>query len=417
MRESNTTTKRPIANRWLTIGGTLLVGLFVAYLDRSNLSIALTDMSSELGFSGDAFVKSSVLTAFTVGYAISNIFGGVLTKKMEPKTVVLVTMGTWSAGTFLTGFITLIPALYVLRILLGVCEGFYWPQQSRFVMSWFSPDERSRANSIVQYYGQFLALAIGFAILTPLNDAFGWRVLFFITGALGLVVVLPLYVRNLRKEADAPYIVTRAQTNERLTLKALGGPSFFLVLFTYFTQGMLFWGITLWLSTVVSSLGFSGYAAGFMTGLPYLAAVLLAIPMTAISDKTGRRVQIASAGLIIPGILLMLIGAAQGNNIIVMVLITVAMGYYAASFTPNIWTIVQSNVAPSAVGTASGIINGTGAGLGGTLAGYLVGMLYNATGSYMPGFITLGVLVILGGISLIAYQRMNADKGMAQQVA
>ncbi|MEA7595347.1 hypothetical protein ONR49_25835, partial [Salmonella enterica subsp. enterica serovar Virginia] len=30
-------------------------------------------------------------------------------------------------------------------------------------------------------------------------------------------------------------------------------------------------------------------------------------------------------------------------------LITLAMGYYAASFTPNIWSIIQSNVKPHAI--------------------------------------------------------------------
>lgn len=48
------------------------------------------------------------------------------------------------------------------------------------------------------------------------------------------------------------------------------------------------------------------------------------------------------------------------------------MGYYAASFT-NIWSIIQSNVKPHAIGPASGIINGIGAGGGGTLAGLMVG--------------------------------------------
>ncbi len=64
-------------------------------------------------------------------------------------------------------------------------------------------------------------------------------------------------------------------------------------------------------------------------------------------------------------------------------LITPAMGYYAASFTPNIWSIIQSNVKPHAIGPASGIINGIGAGGGGTLAGLMVGYFYRTTGSYM----------------------------------
>ena len=51
-----------------------------------------------------------------------------------------------------------------------------------------------------------------------------------------------------------------------------------------------------------------------------------------------------------------------------LALITVALGYYASSFTPNIWSILQETVEPQAVGPASGIINGLGAGGGGAAA-------------------------------------------------
>ncbi|MDI5829375.1 hypothetical protein MJN51_30840, partial [Salmonella enterica subsp. enterica serovar Kentucky] len=45
-------------------------------------------------------------------------------------------------------------------------------------------------SSIIQYYGQFLALGLGFMILSPLDAAFGWRNVFIITGVIGIVVVV-----------------------------------------------------------------------------------------------------------------------------------------------------------------------------------------------------------------------------------
>jgi hypothetical protein len=94
-----------------------------------------------------------------------------------------------------------------------------------------------------------------------------------------------------------------------------------------------------------------------------------------------------------------------------MALITIALGYYAASFTPNIWSILESTVEPQAVSSASGIINGLGAGGGGTIAGFLVGLMKSYTGSYMAGFMVLGALVFLGGISLLWYGRVTARLG------
>ena len=193
----------------------------------------------------------------------------------------------------------------------------------------------------------------------------------------------------------------------KLTLKALGGWPFVLLVFSYITQGMLFWGITLWIPMAVKSLGFTGTAQAIGSCLPYFAAIALAIPMSMISDRTGKRVLVASLGLFIPGILLMLLPQVD-SGYMKLGLITLALGYYASSYTPNIWSIIQSTVEPKAVGSASGIINGLGAGGGGTLAGFLVGLLYKSTGSYMTGFVALGVLVILGGTALLVYGKVKS---------
>lgn len=403
--------------RWWSIGGSLMLGLFVAYLDRTNLSVAIPSVAKDLGFAGTHFAATAslALTIFLIGYAFANILGGIFTRGIEPKAVVIWMFALWSVATLVVGFTNSLYVLLVCRFILGVAEGVYWPQQSRFARAWFAPEDRSRANAVIQYYGQFLALALGFIILTPIYDAFGWRVLFFITGGIGLLVIVPLYVSQLRPESEAPFreiASAQAQPAPRLTLAALGGPPFILLVISYITQGMLFWGITLWIPLAVRSLGFTGFSQAVASALPYLAAVILAIPMTRISDRTGRRVLIASLGMLIPGALMMalpLVSSSYGK----LALITVALGYYASSYTPNIWSILQSSIRAEAVGPAAGIINGLGAGGGGTIAGFLVGLLNGYTGSYMSGFIVLGALVILGGISLLAYGHITVPTSPA----
>jgi MFS family permease len=419
-------------SKWWQIGGSLMAGLFVAYLDRTNLSVAIPAVSRDLGFAGDRFAVTSswALTIFLIGYAVANILGGIFTRRFDPKIVVIWTFALWSAATVVVGMTTSLTVLLVCRLILGAAEGVYWPQQSRFARAWFAPEERTRANSIIQYYGQFLALAFGFMALTPIYQAFGWRVLFFLTGGLGLVIIVPLYAAMLRPETEAPYYVPEPHVappntdqprvaQPRLTLQALGGPPFLLLVFSYITQGMLFWGITLWIPLAVRSIGFTGTSQAVASCLPYIAAVALAVPMAIISDRTRQRVLIAALGLLIPGVLLLLlpqVDSGYGK----LALITVALGYYASSYTPNIWSILQATVEPSSVGPASGIMNGLGAGGGGTIAGFLVGMLNAATGSYMSGFMVLGGVVILGGIALLIYGRLKmqqpvVDREVAQR--
>jgi MFS family permease len=195
-------------NRWLRIGGTLMVGLFVAYLDRINLSVALPSLSRELGFTGSRFAITSslALTMFLIGYAGANIFGGIFTRRADPKWIVISMLAVWSIATLFTGFVGSLFTLLVMRAILGIAEGVYWPQQSRFAKAWFAPHELTRANSMIQYYGQYIALSIGFFILTPVYDVLGWRYLFYITASLGIFIILPLFWMMLRKESEAPYV-------------------------------------------------------------------------------------------------------------------------------------------------------------------------------------------------------------------
>ena len=92
--------------RWIGIGGSLLLGLFVAQLDRSNLSVALPQISKDMGFGGDRFAVTSslALTTFLMGYGFANILGGVLTRHMDPKPVVMWCFGLWSVATVAVAF-------------------------------------------------------------------------------------------------------------------------------------------------------------------------------------------------------------------------------------------------------------------------------------------------------------------------
>ncbi|MGW0808001.1 MFS transporter [Nonomuraea sp. NPDC002799] len=398
-----------LPHKWLRIGGLLLVGLFVAYLDRSNLSVGIKNVADDLGFAGDDFAATSslALTAFLVGYLISNFLGGFLTARIDAKWILLTTVAGYSLCTLFIGFVDSVGALVALRVGVGVFEGIYWPQQFRMAKAWFDEREMSRASAMIQYYGQYLALALGFFLLTPIEAAFGWRPLFWVLGAVGLLVILPLYARFL------PTAPTRAPAADRggpargkLTFAAFGGWRFVLIVFSYFANGMLFWGITLFIPLIVPTFGFASSINGLLSAAPYLVSLLLTIPMMILADRTGRRGAIAVSGLVAGGVLLACVGLTD-SAVLQFALICLGLGYFTAAYTPNIWAIAVTELPAHVVGPATGIINGFGAGGGGTVAGALVGALLAATGTYALGLSVLGLVAILGGLALFLYTRMR----------
>ena len=193
--------------KWRNIGASLMLGLFVAFLDRINLSVALPQLSKDMGFAGDRFALTSswALTILLVGYSVANIAGGIATRRLDPKVIAIWSVIIWSVATVAIALTSSIAVLLGCRLMLGLAQGVYWPQQSRFAQAWFAPQELTKANSVIQYYGLYLALAIGFVVLTPIYDAFGWRFLFFLTGSLGLLIVAPLYAVMLKPEVESPH--------------------------------------------------------------------------------------------------------------------------------------------------------------------------------------------------------------------
>ncbi|AKE60214.1 MFS transporter [Citrobacter farmeri] len=400
-------------SKWFRIGVTLMVGLFVAYLDRSNLSIALPGMEKELGIDGAA-TKSLALTGFLIGYALANFFGGFLANRLNPKITIVTMVFLWSVVQIMTAWISSAALLIAFRIILGIAEGIYWPQQFRFARAWFNKDEITRGTNLIQFYGQFLALSLGFIILTPIFDHLGWKWVFYITGGMGVFIVVPMFLaflKNSPDKASAPDepVEEPEPAGGKISFSDLGGAPFLLLVFSYFANGMLFWGITLFIPMAVLSLGFSGFSQGVASALPYFLAIVLAIPVSWYSDKTQKRGLIAACGLGSAGLFLIalpFIDSPFGK----LALITLAIAWFTSCYTTNIWSIITSSVKKSAVGPAAGVINGVGAGLGGTTAGFVVQYLQSWSGSYVPGFTVLGVVAILGGLSVYTYSRIMAAR-------
>ena len=197
---SATTVKSDRVVRW-RIPIVLAVTVFVNYLDRNNLALALPRIARDFGWS-DREVGAHgewLLGAFFLSYALSNMLLSPLAERFGPKRSVIAAIAAFSLFTILCAPLgQSLTALLVLRLLLGLGEGVHIPMLSAITSRWFSPNERSRANAI---WGAGITLAVASAplIVIPLIQAVGWRTTFAILGTVGMLLSLPLvwfYVEN-----------------------------------------------------------------------------------------------------------------------------------------------------------------------------------------------------------------------------
>ena len=114
--------------RWVILA-ILFVVSFVAYLLRMNISVAAKFMMPELGIS--EVQMGWVFAAFTLGYAVFQIPGGVFGDVAGPRRALAIVMLFWVAITMLTGWVPgrvltsasgMLVSLVILRFLMGVFQ-------------------------------------------------------------------------------------------------------------------------------------------------------------------------------------------------------------------------------------------------------------------------------------------------------
>lgn len=174
---------QPTRGRYL-IAVLLFVSVVINYLDRANLSVAAPQLAKDLGF--DDAQKGYILAAFGWTYAALQVPGGWLVDKIPPRILYPVAIALWSLATIGLGFVGSVAGLIGLRLLVGGLEAPSYPINSRVVTTWFP--ERERATAVGFYTsGQFVGLAFLSPVLYALQQAFGWQMVFFVTGGVGVI--------------------------------------------------------------------------------------------------------------------------------------------------------------------------------------------------------------------------------------
>ena len=132
---------------------------------------------------------SYLQTAFLLSYAALYIGGGRLLDVLGTRRGFMLIMLWWSIACALHGFASGFGLLLCARFLLGMGEGGAFPAAIRVVAEWISPEQRSTAMGIINAgtaVGSVLAPPlIGFVLLHS-----GWRMVFFLAGAVGIAWVL-----------------------------------------------------------------------------------------------------------------------------------------------------------------------------------------------------------------------------------
>ena len=423
------------SQRWIHIIPVAFIMYTIAFIDRTNVSLALPSMSRALHMNptqaGDA------AGIFFWGYVLLQIPGGYLAQKWSAKRFVAILLVMWGVCSVACGLVQDWQQFRAMRLLLGVAEGGVWPAVLVLLSHWFPQGERARANG---YW--MLCLPVAVIVSSPLSGwilgHWNWRVLLISEGALPFLwliiwwVFIDDYPRQARwiSSEELDYLETTLTAESRQiedagsggagaaprspasTMlgfgRALLNPFVLLMVVVYMMENGGNYGYLFWLpSALESARKLSNQSVGLLAAVPYILTAVGMVVLSRHSDKHRERRGHVAFGLAWASCCMMacILLTHRFPSLSFLAISLVGAGSYG--ILGCFWAIPTETLPRSISGSAMGLINALG-NLGGYFGPLAVGFVYHRTGDFRYAFGLLSLAYLTGsGLALLLPTRQR----------
>lgn len=384
----------------VSLGLLVLTGA-LNYLDRSALSVTNAAIRHDMGLSLGQM--GLLLSAFSWSYALAQLPAGALIDRFRPRFMLTAGIVFWSLAQALCGRINSLGAFIGARVLLGIGESPQFPTAARVVSDWFPVEKRGFPTGVFNS-----ASPLGTAIAPPLVSlmlvAWGWRAVFVVLGAVGLLAALLWWSVYRNPDQVSLSDEDRAKiTRPAPEKKTSGGFRAWAGLFRHGTTwGMIFgffgsvylnWLYLTWLPNYLQmARGMDTIHSGFAAFVPFFCGFIGCLVAGGLSDGLVRLTGSAIKGRKYLAICAMFGMAAftvpaalVHSNVLALVCISVVV-FLANVAAVGSWALVSA-VAPSDQVASLGAVQNFGGYIGGALAPVVTGYIVQWTGSFVPALL------------------------------
>ena len=400
----------------------LTIAFIFNYIDRTSVGFAALTMNKDLG-----------LTATQFGWGAGILFAGYCTCEL-PSNLLLYRFGarrwlarimiTWGLAAAGTAFVQSPTSFYVLRFLLGVAEAGFFPGVTFLLASWFPAQYRVR---VLAWF--MLGVPISSVIAGPMSgwllqlngllDLKGWQWMFLAQGLPAVVMGVFILVL-LRDHPKDAYWLSPEERDELIVMleeeprdkprKALWGTlkdgRVLLLAATQFGFILGSYGIGIWLPLILKQHGLPNVTIGYLSTLPYIAAIVGMLVWARIVDRTGKKILNLTLACLVGAIGM---AASTLSKDIVVEMMGLSLAVLAVSSARAIfWTIPTRFLTGVAAAGGLAFINSIGT-LGGFFGPYMVGAIKDATGSFTAGIWAMAGILLVSAL-LAASMRLLVKK-------
>jgi MFS family permease len=393
---------------WIIVGFCFLA-LAVSFSARSSLSLVMTSMEKELGWSRDQV--SNALSLAQIFMAIASPIVGNLVDRFSPRLLLSSGLAIVGGGILLTSDAT---ATWQLNLAYGVIGGIGFGTAATHVVS----------TIVSHHFVERRGLAIGIAtagatggqlvmipLLARVLDYTDWRTCYVVIGV-GVLALAPLVFLLIRPRAadDMARAARRAGSEplkERLAF-LLRSPTFHLLFWSYFICGITT----------------SGVIEGHL--IPY--AEFCGFTVAASSDAFGLLMAFNLGGMVLAGWLTdrmnrpLLLGAIYvlralsfilllfiADDYPLLITFAVMFGVFDYSTVPVTASLAASHLGLRVMGLSMGLLT-AGHALGAALGAKMGGLLFDLFVTYSWTWLVALITALIAGV-LCFIIRENRDRG------
>lgn len=440
---NNTTTNV----RWRILAILIFVS-FISYVLRSNISIAAPAMIADLGLSEIQW--GWVLAAFTTGYALFQIPGGIIGDRFGPRKSLAAIAVLWGVMTIATSLIPgsatspvgfVLVSLITVRFIVGMVHAPIFPVINCSIERWFPMGGWALPTGLCSS-GLTLGFAAAAPVLVWMIEQWGWRIAFLTLAPLGFVSALLWWwysrdrpgqhasvnavelaqIRAGRSSGSGSTASPEAQAAEQDVdwKQLLKNRDILLLTISYGCMNFVFYDAFNWFFYyLVTVREFSAADAGIMTSSQWIAGAAGAAAGGWLCDRLCERVglrwgcrSVVVFGMSVSGVLL-IVGSVTSSAYLAVTML--ALCFLFNQLTEGAYWATSMAIGRRYAGTAGGVLN-----TGGNLMGILNSMLVPAAAALFGWTFAMalgGIFALLGaGMMLLvrADRPFYADAKNAQ---
>ncbi len=381
--------------RWVVLAAVMFVNLtiqmlWIAFAPITSLASSYYGVSDlAIGFLAMSFMIVFVVVSLpaawvidTRGFRVAVGFGSVLA----------------AAGGVLRGLAGADYTLVLLAtIAIAVAQPFLLNAWTKMPAHWF--DRRQRATAVgLTTLASMLGIAVGMALTPPLAEALSIPTVQLVYG--GLAAAAAVFFVLVARERPATPPGPPGEDERVLMLDglrhALRVRPFLLMLLVAFIVMSTFNGVTTWVEQIIKPRGFSPTEAGTMGALMLVAGVIGAVVLSALSDRSGRRVRymIIALAASIPGIL----GVTFASSALLLYAFAALLGFFLVAVLPIGMQYAAEVANPTPEGTSTGLIQLCGQ--VSVVSVYVMEALRTGDGSFWVSLVLASALIAVMAVLL-----------------